>query len=107
MNRDIPYEPTSQDVLSMHSLLLTLRNPSHPSHQNAITTLNAHVTSANFILTLIYVIAYDTQGASDVRQLAGFILKNYVFVNLKILDDQVVNVIKQGEIFYRMKSTSH
>ena len=91
-------QPSQQDVQSMHALLSTLRNPSHLSHQEAISTLNAHVTSTPFILTLIYVISYDTQQASDIRQLAGFILKNYIFMNLKLLDAEVVNVIKKGKI---------
>jgi transportin-1 len=79
-------------------LLKALRDPTRADHQAALTSLESDTSHPDFILHLLEVFAQGGKHgvfSIDIRQLAGLIIKNYVFRHLSELSPDVFSVVKR------------
>lgn len=81
-------------------MLQALRDPTRPDHGRAVSSLDEHVTNPSFVLIMMHVFSsgaqYQAQGLTpDLRQLAGLVIKNYVFPHLVRLPSNVQAMIKR------------
>jgi hypothetical protein len=95
------WQPNPDVVTQAFGLLQALRDPTHPNHHSAITTLTQNATQPLFILHMLHIFAqgyqYESVGLGvDMRQLAGLIIKNYVFPYLPSLTEDVQNMMKNA-----------
>jgi hypothetical protein len=91
--------PTEQLIESVH-MLQALRDPTRPDHTRAVASLDEHVTNPSFVLIMMHVFScgarYQQQGlSSDLRQLSGLVIKNYVFPHLAKLSGEVQGMLKK------------
>ena len=80
------FAPVEEDLREIRTTLLALQNPAQYDHANALMTLSAKVSSPPYILSVLHVFsrgdmykANDMDFPINLRCLAGFVLKNYVF----------------------------
>ena len=100
------FEPNPQDLQQALALLEALRDPRRSDHVLALQSLTHNITSNVFILHMMFIFVHGQVAASggvntatqpldiNLRQLAGFIIKNYVFANLLQLTQEVQAYIK-------------
>eukprot|EP01032_Pedospumella_encystans_P008669 gene8669-10262_t len=84
------YIPQQEELVNSFHLLQALRDPTRSDHGRALASLDEHVANPSFVLVMMHVFSagaqYQAQGlTTDLRQLAGLIIKNYVFKHLAIL----------------------
>ncbi|KAJ1409763.1 armadillo-type protein, partial [Ochromonadaceae sp. CCMP2298] len=87
---EVPPEDLAQSV----ALLTALRDPARPDHTLAMSSLDEHVSNPSFVLVMLHVFANQHAAPCDLRQLAGLIIKNYVFPHLARLPGQVQAALK-------------
>jgi hypothetical protein len=73
-----------QDLRTAVHMLQALRDPTRSDHVHALKSLETNVIQPSFILHILHIFAHGSSiGLSaDIRQLAGLIIKNYVFPHL-------------------------
>lgn len=81
-------------------MLQALRDPTRSDHGRALASLDEHVANPSFVLVMMHVFSsgaqYAQQGlTTDLRQLAGLIIKNYVFKHLVQLPVEVQTILKR------------
>mmetsp|Transcript_19376 Transcript_19376/g.20998 ORF Transcript_19376/g.20998 Transcript_19376/m.20998 type:complete len:1025 (+) Transcript_19376:149-3223(+) len=73
------------DLQTAIHLLQALRDPTRPDHTSALHSLETNVFQPSFVVHILHIFSsgggYDASFAitPDIRQLAGLIIKNYVF----------------------------
>lgn len=88
------------DVQQAVAMLQALRDPTRHDHHAALSALDSQVTNPQFIAATMHVFANTAQYAAalgltaDIRQLAGLVIKNYVFPHLGGLNPHVQNSLK-------------
>ena len=93
------WTPPLAQVLESISMLQALRDPTRPDHTIAVKSLDEHVTNPSFVAIMIHVFScgavYHTHGlTTDLRQLAGLVIKNYVFPHLVKLSPEIQAMLK-------------
>jgi hypothetical protein len=86
-------------------MLQALRDPTRVDHPHAVASLDQHVTNPSFAVIMMHVFVagaqYQQQGlSSDLRQLAGLVVKNYVFPNLARQTPDVQAHLKRDIVRY-------
>lgn len=81
-------------------MLQALRDPTRSDHSHAVASLDEHVANPSFVLIMMHVFVsgarYQQQGlTSDLRQLAGLVIKNYVFPHLTMQSADVQAYLKR------------
>ena len=78
--------PGENELKEIQATLQALHDPIRYDHTNALMTLSANVSSSSYVLTVLHVFSRGNlyNGSQidfsvDLRRLAGFVLKNYVF----------------------------
>lgn len=94
------YVPQHEELANSFHLLQALRDPTRSDHGRALASLDEHVSNPSFVLVMMHVFSagaqYQAQGlTTDLRQLAGLIIKNYVFKHLAILPINVQSMLKK------------
>lgn len=93
------WSPDPHTLEQVALMLHALRDPNSINHKSALDTLNNETTNPTFILHLLEIFAhgdlYDGL-PSHLRQLAGLIIKNYVFKHLSSLHESVFQLLKTG-----------
>jgi hypothetical protein len=99
------WTPNIEELSQICQLLQALQNPTRTDHIEAMNALGLYVQNAAFVLNLIFVFGYGNQVdmqmclTPELRQLAGFVIKNYVFRHLQSFDQPVQQSVKQGKIY--------
>eukprot|EP01038_Epipyxis_sp_PR26KG_P008586 gene8586-11601_t len=96
--------PSIPNITSSIELIHALRDPTRLDHQMAMTSLESNATNPSFVLAILFIFSRGNEGilvesmqgniSSDVRQLAGLIIKNFVFPKLYDIDGSVQQIIK-------------
>lgn len=99
-NPHTKWEPNPQDLTQAVDMLQALRNPLRNDHIMALQALETNVKQPVFILHMLHVFTqgyrYEDLGLTiDIRQLAGLIIKNYVFPHLLELSQDVQFMLRQ------------
>jgi len=94
------YVPQQEELVNSFHLLQALRDPTRSDHGRALASLDEHGANPSFVLVMMHVFSagaqYQAQGlTTDLRQLAGLIIKNYVFKHLAILPVNVQTMLKK------------
>lgn len=68
-------------------MLQALRDPTRPDHAMAMQSLENYVLVPAFIYHILHIFVQGEkyQIPPDLRQLAGFVVKNYVFAKLHLI----------------------
>lgn len=98
------WTPNIEEVNQSILMLQALRDPTRNDHIMAVKSLEENVRNSSFVLNMLNVftngLQYQELGlTSDLRQLAGLTIKNYVFPFLIILPINVQLVLKKQVIF--------
>jgi len=91
------WSPDTDTISQVLLMLQSLRDPTCDSHQQALQTLSTDTANPTFVLHLVHIFSRggNYEGiATDIRQLAGLITKNYVFPRLIELADEVFSIVK-------------
>jgi len=86
--------PKQENLSQAMHMLQALRDPTRSDHTLALRSLDEYVVNPDFVLIMLHVFAHGAQYESvgltpDLRQLAGLIIKNYVFPHLARLPNNV------------------
>lgn len=95
--------PQLDQLMESVQMLQALRDPTRSDHSRAVASLDEHVTHPSFVVVMMHVFScgakYQQQGLStDLRQLAGLVIKNYVFPHLVRLSADVQTMLKKEVI---------
>eukprot|EP00602_Paraphysomonas_sp_CaronLab_P005566 CAMPEP_0185025988 /NCGR_PEP_ID=MMETSP1103-20130426/9498_1 /TAXON_ID=36769 /ORGANISM="Paraphysomonas bandaiensis, Strain Caron Lab Isolate" /LENGTH=1059 /DNA_ID=CAMNT_0027559395 /DNA_START=120 /DNA_END=3296 /DNA_ORIENTATION=+ len=89
-------DPSALEQVAL--MLNALRDPTRGDHQNALAALQSDTANPTFVLHLLEIFSqggkYDGL-STDIRQLAGLIVKNYVFPHFGELPANVFQVVKE------------
>jgi hypothetical protein len=83
------------------ALLQALRDPRRSDHVIALRSLDTNTLQPSFILHILHIFAHGSKYdasygiSTDIRQLAGLIIKNYVFPHLTGLSSDLQQYIKK------------
>lgn len=97
------YSPNQQDLSQMCLLLQALRDPSRSDHVQATNALTTYIQNPVFVYNIMFVFGYggdlnSSYGLTpDLRQLSGFVIKNYLFQCLHLMDAMVQKAVKDGK----------
>lgn len=94
------WTPQPEQLMESVRMLQALRDPTRADHGRAVASLDEHVTNPSFVLIMMHVFSsgaqYQSQGLTpDLRQLAGLVIKNYVFPHLVRLPSNVQATLKR------------
>lgn len=86
-------QPAGSSIINEHDLqqallmLQALRDPTRPDHAMAMQSLETYVLVPAFIYHILHIFVQGQkyQIPTDLRQLAGFVVKNYVFAKLHLI----------------------
>lgn len=100
MNPVRSWQPNIDNLTQCVRLLQALRDPTRSDHVSALRSLEENVLQSNFVLYILHVFAegyaYESSGLTiDLRQLAGLIIKNYVFPHLTQMAEEVQFLMKK------------
>ena len=76
------------------SLLQALRDPRCAAHNDAMKVLNNSGASLEFIRCIFFVFAKGVELSVEIRQLSGYVIKNYILKQLSVLPSNVINDIQ-------------
>lgn len=94
------WSPSPEQLTECVRMLQALRDPTRPDHASTVASLDIHATNPPFVMAMMHVFVsgaqYQSQGLhADMRQLAGLVIKNYVFPHLAKLSTEVQTFIKK------------
>ena len=101
--------PSESDLFNAVNLLNALADPTRSDHQIAMQTLSESCTNPSFIFSMLQIFSFEAETAAgslsngqlsglmnvQLRQLAGLIVKNYVFINLSTLSEDIRQKVKE------------
>lgn len=93
------WTPNETELGQMVAMLEALRDPSRPNHREAVAALDTYILNPSFVMNLLHVFVHGSGYTSiDIRQLAGFVMKNYVLPHLHAMAPEVLYAIKAQSI---------
>ena len=91
------------EMTQVMNLLQALLDPTRHDHTLAMGTLTENSSNSHFVITILHIFSDPSAGDGNqidirIRQLAGLIMKNYVFPNLAALPMEVQLQLKKDVI---------
>lgn len=83
------WQPDLSQLEQIVSFLIALRDPTRSDHITAVNALTGYCENSDFILNIVHLFVkgsiYESLGLfQDVRQMAGYVIKNYIIPKLSL-----------------------
>lgn len=84
---------TESSITQAIQLIAALNDPTCSQHSMAMTALNTQASSPDFVYNIFHIFSRGSDIMMNIRQLSGFIIKNYILVNLKTMPPQLQSFV--------------